>query len=544
MAEKTSANCEADEAEAFEDDVWVRPRQPWDEWRRDTSTTSLPGDESRDEVSCHGDESQLLTSTPASPEFDAFLMELQDRHMDGQTESINRKILKDVPTMIVSTFKRLETLYPDTFKGAIVHTVGSVGEKTKVGLCEEFDFMVELPALEKELLSLAIPLESKSEVNQVQLGEGFHLVLDEDPDSEEVIEIPFKSSSRDGVIAKELLASLLPGWKVTSHLRRSFGQSSFVLQQSLRYYPTDGDPFEVFCDISFCIRFHWTEDKRHIYRRSGTRADMVALNQNYHLVINWDFCPVTHVFRQNDKLTKNPMSENVKRVYRLAKIITQDLLPPIYDIKRDKFGGPLLSYWLKQIVTYMIDEFPDPCSWQEEYIGLRVVQLMTKLRNCVQNMTLSDYFWPEMNHLYDSPKSKRVERETAHDYAPAIVALLSRAAGGDNSALVSLKTLCEITAEFRKSVITNAKMIRFDTMISLYNKALKSKPREEVHFFLDLYSPSNILTNIKEFIRLHLKGVVEVGGEQDEVKIRYKGEELSLEDYLAKYIHDSSMHSR
>ncbi|XP_064614844.1 uncharacterized protein LOC135479058 [Liolophura sinensis] len=541
MAQKTWTNRET-ETEAFEDDLWVRPREPWGDWRRDTG--SLQVDESRDSVGHYGDEDQLLNSIPVSPEFDAFLMELQNKHMDGHTENFNRKILNDVPTMIVSTFKRLETIYPDTFLGAVVHTVGSVGEQTKVGLYEEFDFMVELHALEQVLLRLARPLKSKSELNTVYLSEGFHLVLDDDPNSEEVIEIPFKSTSIDGVIAKELLASLLPGWKVTSHMRRSHGQKSFVLQQSLRHYPANGDPLEVFCDISFCVPFQWAEDKRHIYRRSGTREDMMSRDQNFHLVINWDFCPVTHVFHQNDKLAKNDMPENVKCVYRLAKILTLDLLPPIYDMKRDKFGGPLQSYWLKQIITYMVDELPNPSFWQEEYLDLRVIQLMRKLRNCVKDMTLSDYFWPDLNHLDDSPKSKRAERETAHDYVPALVALLNRAAGGENSALASLKTLSEMTAEFRSTVITDAKMIRFDTMIRQYDKVLKSRPWEEVPFMVNLYSSSNILTNIKEFVVLHLKDVVEVSGEEGNVKIRYKSEELSLEDYFAKYISDSTMHAR
>ncbi|XP_064615476.1 uncharacterized protein LOC135479531 [Liolophura sinensis] len=511
---------------AGKDVILVRPRDPSTQWLPDDMCSAA-----YEETECHHGNDLLALNT--------YFINLEMKNEDCGLQDVNKRIFSDISTMIGQAFQQLHVKY-QAFRGAVVHKVGSAGEGTKVGAYNEFDFMVELSALEDPLLEQAVPMLQTTDPYGVVNVRDVNFPLNFVPQAN----VTFYDSGRPDMfgtlktlVGEELFSSLLPNWSPGSNFKIGSSQDKGKVRTiRLRYVPEDNQsPMNVFCDFSFCIPFEWTPERRFLLRRCGTKTDLMTDQQRFRVLIRSSkLWMVTTALREKDKLINSLTSANAKRVYKLAKIVVQNLLPPIYDFDLDTFEGIIPSYWLKQIILFMMDQYPKQASWREDFLGPRVSQMIAILHKCLQKNMLCNYCSPMQNHTRDN--SKTDESNMAKKYLPLLAELLKRATNGDSPALKSLIPIKNLNFDFKLAIATKAKMMRLLFLLLRY-KGLVWKDRyllEYTKFFSRMTQAESLLTVIKDYVKFHLADTTYVYGFGRAVRIWHKGEENSLDEFITK----------
>lgn len=169
-----------------------------------------------------------------------FLLRLEKREDEASTKSVNAAISKGLTRMMSMALENLNRKSPYIFQHAKVHLVGSVADGTKLGIFDDFDFLIELPAV----------------------GRWLNTETNGDPACSPVIRVEdFMQMFYDELTA-------FTSGPSSHFLRRGYVKavSSYLLH--LQYFSENStSDIDVLCDIVFCVPFD-TEMEREIRPRA------------------------------------------------------------------------------------------------------------------------------------------------------------------------------------------------------------------------------------------------------------------------------------
>ena len=323
----------------------------------------------------------------------------------------NKAIFNVVLEMVNKTAQELTVKYK-VFEECYVLPVGSFMENTKIGSPDEFDFSIILPYFKnfdkldslynKEYEVLLRDLDFISLLNDITtnyspqaLIENFQTVLKK-------------------LWTQYMLDYIPEGWNLPEDNCHdgTYGSGIAGTYHMLR----QSDGFVLDMDVCF-----WTPVPKATLEQMRTNlkeADFLlkhCLNEDniiYAILFSRDFdinvslnrIRFAMSLKEREKLNENGKASNRLKCYKIVKCIAKYFIPRLQ--KRDNckqcHESLVSSFCLKNIVLYMIENYPSNDMWTDEYLPNRVLEVFSILNLCMKTngCSVSAYFTPYMIRLH------------------------------------------------------------------------------------------------------------------------------------------------
>ncbi|XP_063408327.1 uncharacterized protein LOC134691697 [Mytilus trossulus] len=311
-----------------------------------------------------------------------------------------------IKTLFDKTLKLLQETYA-VFQNSKLHLAGSMGEQTKVGRPDEFDFVIFLPQLSEIDIFYPYNMDTNKHIRDYAKDFNFG-----NPDA-------FTDAIRFGIhelILASLVENLNDDWKIVLTGCNFFTRKTAVTFHLIR----STDCFEVDIDVTILIPFNKATLSPHAdeLKIKQSYIDKLANNEG---VIYAIFRYENHAFRPSKAHLEKALlkTESRHRVYTVAKLIVKTFLPTMEvreHCKRCK-ESIVGSYTLKNILFYMIQFYSDDSYWSDSQFSTRVIELFVILKHCYDQIF---YNFVE----YVSIKSKHLENKLK--YSPSLKLLIPK----------------------------------------------------------------------------------------------------------------------
>lgn len=452
------------------------------------------------------------------------------------------QIVRDVRKMVGITYDLLEKKHK-IFQDYSIIEMGSVSEGTKIGIPDEFDFMIELPHLNYALEVLDPPLlslcDSENRRLRVKKRELFDDFADVDIDEE-----------KDGDFLRNLLNTIqieaantleenvLPNWKWLDTL--PFYMSTLAQTQTLLFSGQTWDRLIVHIDICICFQplhyqstMEFNQDELDKTRPGISTGDnKKAMNNPDYLILRFDSqARWTRAVREKE-IWRMYSSENGRKiVYRCMKMAVLKFLPRKYNEGLLRIDALVPSYWIKTILFYLMTYYTEDILWNEEQLTLRFVEVFLILRKCLVDKNLSSYFVPHNILSKFVPKfvgNKKLVEEyenvCVHVHELYDLILAGHSNLQDNCAHTELlQKLEKISEEEQKQGI-------FKSVIEL----------------LYLYAYNDFgdknLTALQSFTELFMRDEIFLKGEGHGLELWYKNSKVDINSKISEYHNDEKFY--
>ncbi|CAC5413779.1 unnamed protein product [Mytilus coruscus] len=334
----------------------------------------------------------------------SFLTKLQLRENNRKETHADVRIY--IQSLFQNTVKLLKETY-SVFRNSELHLAGSMGEQTKVGRPDEFDFVIILPQLSE--IDIFYPYRMDKNKHIREYAKDFNFGY---PDA-------FTDDIRFGIhdlLLASLVENLNDDWKIVLTGCNFFTRKTAVTFHLVR----SADCFEVDIDVTILIPF----EKVTLY----PHADDLNIKQYYidrlandKGVIYAIFRYENHAFRPSKAHLEKALlkKESRQRVYTVAKLIVKTFLPTmeVREHCRRCKESIVGSYTLKNILFYMIYFYPDDSCWSDSHFSTRVIELFVILKHCY-DQTMHNFV------EYVSLKTKHLENKLK--YSPSLKLLIPK----------------------------------------------------------------------------------------------------------------------
>ena len=310
--------------------------------------------------------------------------------------------------MMSKTAQELSAKYK-VFEECYVLPVGSFMENIKIGKPDEFDFAVILPYF-----------KNFDKLNSLYNKE--HKVLLNDPDfismandiatncSAQTLLQNFQAALKH-LWTLYMLDYIPEGWNLpedalhedTSYIAPEIGETYHMSRQT--------DEFALDMDVCF-----WTPVSKSTLEQMKTelkQADYLmnhclnedntiyaVLGRDGNIDMSLNLMRFAMSLEEREKLNENGENSNRLKCYKLVKCIAKYFIPRLqkrYSCKRCH-NSLVSSFCLKNIVLYMIENYPSNDMWTDDYLPNRVLEVFSILNQCVKVNCgiVSGYFTPYM----------------------------------------------------------------------------------------------------------------------------------------------------
>jgi hypothetical protein len=457
---------------------------------------------------------------------DEFVKKLKSKVV--QVHSIERKhIMSNVEEMVNMLLKLWEQKY-EMFNGCELLKMGSTYEGTKIGKPDEFDFMIELPALCKVLKFEELELSIDPELKKVKVLDrtifaDIDVPLDEDEDDTAFIIKVWQKILE--LLCKDIQKCILPGWKWLNTVSSSYFVGKLALTQQLLWSGREFPSLVV--DVDICLAVQQRYDNYHTnvdfnqavldQRRPGI-SDETKHSQNEsdfnHIVLRSDGrARITMAVREM-QIWRMKEAENKRVLYRCVKFMVSKYLPKTWNNDFYILDSIIPSYWLKTMMFYMFEHYINTEHWSESNLPIRLAELFLLLRQCIKMNTLSSFFVPHniLKIIGDQDKYLKIEQDLG-----SVIDNLCKLQLNDKEGFTNFDTLETKMAKDNEETL----------QMNLYKSVV-----ELLYFYAyNEYSPEN-LKALQEFVSVFLRDRVRIEGEGKTIKIWYDQHQIDLNKEL------------
>ena len=340
----------------------------------------------------------------------------------------NKAIFNVVLETMSKTAQELSAKYK-VFEECYVLPVGSFMENTKIGKPDEFDFAVILPYFKN--FDKFNSLFSKD-----------HNVLLNDPDFISMLnDISTNCSAYTllenfQAVLKHLwtlyMLDYIPeGWNLpedtlhedTPRIQSELAGTYHMFRQA--------DEFVVDLDVCF-----WTPVSKSTLKQMQTELEQAdylmehclnegntiyaVLTRDRDIDLSLNIVRFAMSLEEREKLNENGKTSNRLKCYKLVKCIAKYFIPRLQEHSCKRCHSSLVSsFCLKNIVLYMIENYPSNDMWTDDYLPNRVLEVFSILNHCIKvNFGIvSGYFTPYMimlgsySYKYNPGKQSLVETD-------------------------------------------------------------------------------------------------------------------------------------
>lgn len=348
----------------------------------DTSCHEMSSDSESVYAPDHWFDDNLLEDVPDDLPLSRLLAYMEPmllKYEDGDTKEIANsmnKMMNDIAAKVASSY--------DVFKGCWVIPVGSVVENTKIEKADEFDFAVVLPVFEQVdgLFDALFEKDEEKMLNDPNLRAFAKDMLNEDGDVTNAVE-HFQALMKE--VWSFYLEDFAPeGWTVLE----TFCYGDEISIAGTFHLKRLSDGFTVDVDLCFLAPIHGD-----VLRRSDFKIEQKQFilencldedNKVYALLlkdheINFSVNIVRFAMSIKEREFLNRYGEDNGRIrcYKFSKCIAKLFLPKTnkrQDCERC-LEALVSSFCLKNIVLYMMHNYPSDAKWTKEQLANRIIEV-------------------------------------------------------------------------------------------------------------------------------------------------------------------------
>ena len=419
-----------------------RPSWPYEDWKYNDSTDAEKERECKIDIQTnssakepHADASSL-TKTSSDKEFEnVFEPDHWHDDLDGPVAKTvplyqllsecesdsnctaleeSKAIFNVVLETMNKTAQELSVKYK-VFKECYVLPVGNFVENTKIGRPDEFDFSVILPYFEnfdkldslfsKECIVLLNDLDFVSLVNDITTNYSAQTLIEN-----------FQTTLKQ-LWTLHMLDYIPEGWNLPKDASHDGTHESGIAGTYHMFRQADG--FVLDMDVCF-----WTPVSKSTLQQMRTKLEQAdylmkhclnedntiyaILSRDYDVNVSLNVMRFAMSLKEREKLNENGKTSNHLKCYKIVKCIAKYFIPRLQ--KRDNckrcHDSLVSSFCLKNIVLYMVENYPSNDVWTDEYLPNRVLEVFSILNFCMKTNScdVSAYFTPYMIRLHGYSK--------------------------------------------------------------------------------------------------------------------------------------------
>ena len=336
----------------------------------------------------------------------------------------NKAIFNVVLEMVNKTAQELSVKYK-VFEECYVLPVGSFMENSKIGRPDEFDFSVILPylgnfdkldslynneceVLLNDLNFVSLLKDITTNYSPQTLIENFQTVLKK-------------------LWTLYMLDYIPEGWNLPEDNSHD-GTYGFGIAGTYHMF-RQSDGFVLDIDVCF-----WTRVPKATLEQMRTKlkqADYLmkhcldedntiyaVLSRDFEIDLSLNIMRFAMSLKEREKLNEHGKTSNRLKCYKIVKCIAKYFIPRLQKHNcKQCHEGLVSSFCLKNIVFYMIENYPNNDMWTDEYLPNRVLEVFSILNFCMKtnSSNVSAYFTPYIIMLhgyiekYDPRKQLLVE---------------------------------------------------------------------------------------------------------------------------------------
>lgn len=385
----------------------ITPEWPYDHWKTvkisDATKSITAGNEQGIQIPRH------LQSVP-NIHGNSALKELLEK-LSSQTSVLedekNARVHEDVKKLMKCFGKNLKAAGV-LFEGCRLVEAGSVAEETKIGKSDEFDYILVLDVLSDRK---TFQLHLSNQYFKFSLNQGsqdlYEKLQSETPHLFHVDEDRvFLHYTMKNIILKSIMdvfdSSLFPGWKRFS--TKIGDVCSSHIATTLHLF-TETHNMDVDIDICMCFPISPNDLKSvaEKERATQTKENPSTLFSYLHIlnqVSPFELFAIIgdgeHAFCVSNTRITAPLLELSRfryygqcdgrvKTYKLAKCLVSNFLPKYTNV----FGckrcchSLVKSYYLKNIILFMMKRYTEDSLWVEDKICTRVLEIFAILKQCI-----------------------------------------------------------------------------------------------------------------------------------------------------------------
>ena len=322
-------------------------------------------------------------------QLDLLLMELAETKAKFPDDENTHVIRQELYQIVQGTVQDLSDKYR-LFHNAVLQQGGSMVEGTKIGLPDEFDYVLVLPALQEQLVtpkegerfyaedyninlqSTKLPLKMKdlSFLDDILCPDWCDEEENEQRRSQQLIFKDGKSPWRDEIaamvsvaISRSLEATLekFQKWKYVARLKQPSGRTYL---QILKFTNTDGLGTLVSVDICLALQIPYSSVESEPLQLLFEFWSINAISCSRRSESTWEMF----------KMSSLSINSVEKRCYRILKYLIQTFLESHFDIYTMEYKAVIETYTLKTVFLKVLMESEK--KWEWHHLGQNVLQIL------------------------------------------------------------------------------------------------------------------------------------------------------------------------
>jgi len=338
-------------------------------------------------------ESQNHANCGSTDQLDLFLLELAETKAKFPDDRNAQQLCKELNQIVERTVMDLSGKY-QLFYNAVVQQGGSMAEGTKIKEPDEFDYVLVLPTLQQQLVTmkegkpffaedydiykqstkLPLRMNDPSFMDDILCPEWCDREENEKSRNQQLIFKDSKSPWRDEITAMvsvvihrslKTAVERFPNWKYVARLKYPSGRTYL---QILKFSNADGLEYFISVDICLAIQIPYNN------------ADSVPLQL---LLEFWSINVVSCSRRsesqwETSKFCSLPLDSIEKRCYRLLKYLIQTFLESRFDIYSMTYKTVLETYVLKTM--FLKELMESKMNWEPHHLSQKVLEILGSIK--------------------------------------------------------------------------------------------------------------------------------------------------------------------
>lgn len=327
-------------------------------------------------------------------QLDLFLTELAETKAEFPDDENAHVISEELHQIVRGTVLDLSGKYR-LFHDAVVQQGGSMEEGTKIGQPDEFDYVLVLPALQQQLVTMGggepfyaedyninfqstkLPLKMKdlSFLDDILCPDWCDEEENKQRRSQQLIFKDGKSPWRDEIAAmvsvainRSLEATLgnFQKWKYVARLKQPSGRTYL---QIIKFTNIDGLETLVSVDICLAIKIPYSSSESEPLQLLFEFWSINAVSCSRRSESPWEM----------SKLSSLPLHSVEKRCYRLLKYLMQTFLEAHFDIYTMEYKAVIETYTLKTVFLKVLMESEK--RWESHDLGQKVLEILGLIKH-------------------------------------------------------------------------------------------------------------------------------------------------------------------
>ncbi|EDO37241.1 predicted protein [Nematostella vectensis] len=521
-----------------------RPQRPFKPWMYGMSQARLK--ENRecngerwvcfdDRESTTADKHSLCMNTQLSNPVEDFLEEILQKGAKFPNSEEDRLIRNNIEAMMEGLCNSLDQSFK-MFRDCRLLKTGSTYEMLKIGMPDEFDFMIELPALGKnetfEFYQHNISTQAQLIYFDIKDRSFFQDIISKAMESNDD---EYDDECSDGdfltnvlnileqVIREHFKMALLECWSLVVDpklsIRRNLPQ--VAITPVFKWEGKEYKHLYVSVDLTFAIpikkRPIWNHNRsNHLALGSNKKFILKDSSEVLHTLLrDGESCRISYSLHEQQIMSEFPLDTGQNQCLRLLKYFRNVICEQKFDPISLEMKSCISTYLLKTVMYYQFARHKDdPSKWQREQLFDRLLEALEDLLVCIKKSRLFSYFIPHYNLLKNLKFTDTQIQNVVYDVEEML------------NVLKKLQTRAMNMEEFQELVAQKQKAVDALTY---------QGHRDHVIDLLYIYAyndyQANNLEVIKQYAERYLKGI-EIQGMGKDIVFLENGEQVNVDKEL------------